>query len=136
MPSVSFTRKNRRKPSPRRAGLRRGIGLLCALLSIAPIGCADAHVPPNELSIAKAESIIDAFYSWNAAALAFRLASAEGTEAMRSFGDLAQFFDKKEKVDDADDRVAADGKAADGNTTEINAAGSAESKRDAQDKQS
>ena len=82
IPSRPFTHKNFLEPSPRYAPLRRGIALLCALLSVAASGCNDGHVPPNELNIAKAESILDAFYSWNAQPLASLLASAEGTEAM------------------------------------------------------
>ena len=82
IPSMPLKRKPFLCPIPWHAPLRKGIALVWVLLSVAGFGCNDGHVPPNALNMAKAESILDAFYSWNGQLLASLLASAEGTEAM------------------------------------------------------
>ena len=82
IPSMPLKRKPFLGPIPWHAPLRKGIALVWVLLSVAGFGCNDGHVPPNALNMAKAESILDAFYSWNGQLLASLLASAEGTEAM------------------------------------------------------
>lgn len=63
-------------------GFRSRIAALFAGLLLTAVGCTPDAVPPNPSQIETAESILDAFYSWDADLLRSRLIAAEGTGEM------------------------------------------------------
>lgn len=67
---------------PRVRELRRRIAGLSACVVLTAAGCSPDNAPPNPSHIESAESILDAFYSWDSDSLGQRLASAEGSGAM------------------------------------------------------